>query len=338
MTTDTTAYEDDLSSSKPAIDEGEFTSVYAEADTASFRSSEATVNQPLAGDFKDKADAESNVVKNGSPNKKQNSTYKLFQHEDAAMIIQSTYRRFLDRRANERMKLQDCKADPVGSPSRESMGTSIEVRLCYLHSTLCTGYETWGGPHMSHKLEIPTFSHPKKKAWPCNIPHDIEVDPKCSSYKKTGMIAWRERALAYAFSQQLRICSKKKQIKSNSNEIGVGWSWLEQWMATRLLENTMMEDQLYKQIEAVRSHQTTGITKRVLDVAMEEKESCGSNDVSLRIEVGSVAAPKDVPRPTRNRNKTMRNISKRDAASSYLYPTESKVHLSAKPKIVQRNK
>ncbi|CAA2974840.1 Hypothetical predicted protein [Olea europaea subsp. europaea] len=45
--------EDDLSSFTPAIDEGEFTSVHAEADTASIRSSEATVNQPLAGDFKD---------------------------------------------------------------------------------------------------------------------------------------------------------------------------------------------------------------------------------------------------------------------------------------------
>ncbi|CAA2974843.1 Hypothetical predicted protein [Olea europaea subsp. europaea] len=66
--------EDDLSSFTPAIDEGEFTSVYAEADTASIRSSEATVNQPLAGDFKDQADAESNEGKYGRPKEKQNST------------------------------------------------------------------------------------------------------------------------------------------------------------------------------------------------------------------------------------------------------------------------
>ncbi|KAL2530026.1 protein IQ-DOMAIN 1-like [Forsythia ovata] len=85
---------------------------------ASIRSSEAT----------DKADAEINEVKNGSPKEKQNSTYKLFQQEDAAMIIQSAFRRFLERRANEEMKLPDCKKDPVGSPSRESMGTSIEVQ------------------------------------------------------------------------------------------------------------------------------------------------------------------------------------------------------------------
>ncbi|XP_022856173.1 uncharacterized protein LOC111377326 [Olea europaea var. sylvestris] len=46
--------EDDLSSFKPAIDEGEFTSVYAEADRASIRSSQATVNQPLGGDSRTK--------------------------------------------------------------------------------------------------------------------------------------------------------------------------------------------------------------------------------------------------------------------------------------------
>ncbi|CAA2998270.1 Hypothetical predicted protein [Olea europaea subsp. europaea] len=189
--------DDDLSSFTPAIDEGEFTSVYAEAETASIRSSEATVNQPLAGDFKDQADAESN---------------------------------------------------------------------------------------------------------------------------------------------ELRICSKKKQIKANSNETGVRWSWLERWIATRLPENAMMEDQRYKQIEAVSGHQTNGMRKRLLDIAMEEKESCGSNDVSLRIEVGSIAMSKDIPRPTKNRNKTTGNISKRDAASCYLCPREPKVHLSTKAKIVQRNK
>ncbi|CAA2974839.1 Hypothetical predicted protein [Olea europaea subsp. europaea] len=100
----------------------------------------------------------------------------------------------------------------------------------------------------------------------------------------------------------------------------------------------MMEDQRYKQIEAVSGHQTNGMRKRPLDIAMEEKESCGSNDVSLCIKVGSVAVSKDIPRPTKNRNKTTGNISKRDVASSYLCPREPKVHLSAKAKIVQRNK
>ncbi|KAL2529985.1 IQ-domain 33 [Forsythia ovata] len=312
--------EDDFSSSKPAIDEGEFTSVYAEADMASIRSSEATVNQPLPGDFKDKVDAESNEVKNGSPKDKENSTYKLFQQEDAAMIIQSAFRRFLERRANEGMKLPDCKKDPVGSPSRESTGTSIEVQ---------TGNSS---DIFSFQEESIAVHHPvrhESRAQVLKLQEDWDdstvssVISKMRIQNKMEAATRRERALAYAFSQQLRICSKKKQIKSNSNKTGVGWSWLERWMATRLPENTMMEDQMCKQIEAPSSQQTTGIRKRLLDVAMEEKESCGSNEVSLRVEVTSVAVPKDVPRTTKNRNKATRNVSKQCAASSYPCPKES---------------
>ncbi|CAA3011154.1 Hypothetical predicted protein [Olea europaea subsp. europaea] len=81
---------------------------------------------------------------------------------------------------------------------------------------------------------------------------------------------------------------------------------------------------MYKQIEADSSHKANGMRKRLRFIAIEEKESCGSNDVSLHIDVGSVAAPKDVPRPTKNRNKTARSISKQDATSSYLRLRESK--------------
>ncbi|CAA2974847.1 Hypothetical predicted protein [Olea europaea subsp. europaea] len=218
------------------------------------------------------------------------------------------------------MKLQYCKADPVGSPSRESMGTSIEV-------------QTGNSDIFSFQEESMSVHHParhRSRAQVLKLQEDWDdstvssVISKMRIQNKLEAATRRERALAYAFSQQLRICSKKKQIKFNSNETGVGWSWLERWMATRLPENTMMEDRMYKQIEAVSGHQTNRMRKRLLDMAMEEKESCGSNDVSLRIEVGSVAAPKDIPRPPKNRNKTIRNITKRDAASSYLCPRESK--------------
>ncbi|KAL2506223.1 IQ-domain 33 [Abeliophyllum distichum] len=311
--------EDDFSSSKPAIDEGEFTSVYAEADMASIRSSEATVNQPLPGDFRDKADAESNEVKNGSPKEKQNSTYKLFQQEDAAMIIQSAFRIFLERRANEGMKLPDCKKDPVGT-SRESMDTSIEVQTGNSSDIFSFQEESIAAHHpVRHKSRAQVLK--LQEDWDDSTVSS--VISKLRIQNKMEAATRRERALAYAFSQQLRICSKKKQIKSNSNETGVGWSWLDRWMATRLPENTMMEDQMCKQIEAVSSQQTTGIRKRLLDVAMEE-ESCGSNEVSLRVEVTSVAVPKDVQRPTKNRNKATRNVSKRCVASSNLCPKESK--------------
>lgn len=52
-----------------------------EEDTASILSSEATVNQP-APSF-------------DNTKEKENSTYKLFQQEDAAFIIQSAFRNFM---------------------------------------------------------------------------------------------------------------------------------------------------------------------------------------------------------------------------------------------------
>lgn len=96
------AAEDSASARNSTVDEAEFSSfrsnvatntstetkdvstVYAEEDTASVRSSEATVNQPLpvASELDNRK-------------QKQNSTYKLFQQEDAALIIQSAFKNFM---------------------------------------------------------------------------------------------------------------------------------------------------------------------------------------------------------------------------------------------------
>lgn len=68
---------------------------FAEEDTASIRSSEATVTQPIIQEIADERNK-----KNISNNEelwglKQNSTYQLFQQEDAATTIQSAFRNYL---------------------------------------------------------------------------------------------------------------------------------------------------------------------------------------------------------------------------------------------------
>lgn len=68
----------------------EFNSVLAEEDSASVKSSEATVTQPIVEDLTDKGDIQSVETK-----EKHNSMSKLFHEEDAAIIIQSAFRRFL---------------------------------------------------------------------------------------------------------------------------------------------------------------------------------------------------------------------------------------------------
>lgn len=55
----------------------------AEEDTAS----EATVNQPLQ--------EKPNCISEGKREEKQNSTFELFQQEDAALTIQSAFRNFM---------------------------------------------------------------------------------------------------------------------------------------------------------------------------------------------------------------------------------------------------
>lgn len=68
----------------------EFNSVLAEEDSASVKSSEATVTQPILEDFADKGEIQSEDTR-----EKQNSVSKLFHKEDAAIIIQTAFRGFL---------------------------------------------------------------------------------------------------------------------------------------------------------------------------------------------------------------------------------------------------
>lgn len=88
----------------------------------------------------------------------------------------------------------------------------------------------------------------------------------------------RERALAYAFSQQLRSSSSKKRA---TNEPNLGWSLLERWMATRLPESSSVEDYLEKKNADKRKPNTVMLKKHVFDATTAEEESCGSNDVPL---------------------------------------------------------
>lgn len=97
---------------------------------------------------------------------------------------------------------------------------------------------------------------------------------------KVEAMTRRERALAYAFSQQLRTCSKKKSSRFDASDPGKGWSWLERWMATRSPKNSMAEGCLRKHLEPTYNKRPINIRKR-LDVGFEEKESCGSNDVQI---------------------------------------------------------
>lgn len=99
----------------------------------------------------------------------------------------------------------------------------------------------------------------------------------------------------------------------------MGWSWLERWMATRLPESSLVESHINKQLEPFDSNQRLMLGKRFFDVAGEEKESCGSNEVSVQFDSFKVAAPKvkDVLKPNKKRLKAPRTVSRRKTVPSY---------------------
>ncbi|XP_074373584.1 protein IQ-DOMAIN 33-like [Apium graveolens] len=146
----------------------------------------------------------------------------------------------------------------------------------------------------------------------------------------------RERALAYAFSQQLRVCSKKKHTRSESDvESNMGWNWLERWMATRQQENCSTE--ITKQYDRPNRNQKSATRKRLLfDVAGEE-ESCGSNEVSIQLDNNSVSAfskeKEEYTKPLQDRLKPT-SVSRCKTLPSYHYAKET-VNLDAQINITK---
>ncbi|XWS36723.1 hypothetical protein CRYUN_Cryun20dG0110400 [Craigia yunnanensis] len=303
----------------------EFNSVLAEEDSTSVKSSEATVTQPISEGLRDQGENQIDETKPNTPEEKHNSISKLFHEEDAAMVIQSAFRHFLARRQNTEIETKDDKQEPLTgtqSPSRESIGTSIEVQTGNSVEVFSVQEESKA---VHHRLQQ------KPKAQVLRIKEDWDDSTVSSNISKMRIqnkleaMTRRERALAYAFSQQLRICSKRKQAKPDGTEQNMSWSWLERWMATRVPESSLGENNMSIQFEPVDNNQRFVVRKGIIDVAGEEKESCGSNEVSVQLESLSVTTPKenDGYRPSKNRLKATRSISRRKTVPSYQHSKES---------------
>lgn len=79
----------------------------------------------------------------------------------------------------------------------------------------------------------------------------------------------------------------------------MGWSWLERWMATRLPESSssLVESHAgstVQQVEPINSYQrVVMIRKRLFDGMGEEKESCGSNEMTVAFDSFSVTTEEE---------------------------------------------
>jgi hypothetical protein len=75
----------------------------------------------------------------------------------------------------------------------------------------------------------------------------------------------------------------------------VGWSWLERWMATRQAEP--VDDCMSRNADTGSARRVV-VVRRRHDLAVEEKETCASNDVS-----NGSGGRLSCHKPARNRSK-----------------------------------
>ncbi|KAL6874171.1 hypothetical protein ACP4OV_014253 [Aristida adscensionis] len=205
--------------------------------------------------------------------------------EDAATLIQSAFRALMARRQLQELKSRKERdgAEEPKSPTSASVAASVEVQVGESLSNLRLSDDSTSvhqrASQRSRPPPPPVFR--VKEEW-----DDSTVSSNVSRKRIQSRIeatTRRERALAYAFSQQLRSCggggAKKRSARwPEQAEFNVGWSWLERWMAARPAEPA--DDCMSRNADAGSARRVV-VVRRRHDAAVEEKESCGSNDVSL---------------------------------------------------------
>lgn len=313
----------------------EYNSVLAEKDLDSVLCSEVTVSQSIQEDLNDKGDTKSEETVENVTQERPNSNSKSLSEEEAAILIQSAFREFLSRRQNGEIRSKseiDEFSLVTESPDRKSMGTSIEVQTANSIEVFSVEGEQKGICHRVQRRTRTQFTK-QKEDW-----DDSTVSSYVSKMRMQNRMeasTRRERALAYAFSQQLRICSKRKLTKQSSMESNMSWSWLERWMATRVPETTSVESHAMNQYydPSNSTHKFTIMT-RFLDAAGEEKESCGSNEVPLHFDNYSINSQEEKvsfkPHTSKTNFKARRTVSRRKTVPSYQFHEEQ-------PKVIKKD-
>ncbi|KAL1225679.1 Protein IQ-DOMAIN 33 [Cardamine amara subsp. amara] len=287
----------------------EFNSVLADDDSVSLKSSEATVTQPLHVE-----DNQSEASETHIPKKHQTTPIsKLFLEEDAAVIIQSAFRSYMAIRRTKEVEEKFDKEESFSgeeSQGKVSMGTSLEVQTC--NSVKAASFRR-------KRVSANRRTLQNSKAQVLRIKEDWDDSTVSSTISKSRIqsrieaMTKRERALAYAFSQQLRICSKKKQIdRGSEDESNIGWSWLERWMATRVPDSISIEPRTNIQIDVATKNHTLVRKNRSFGVA-GELESCASNDLPLQSESISETQEQN----TKDLQTIKASISKRKSVPNY---------------------
>ncbi|KAL0915401.1 hypothetical protein M5K25_015814 [Dendrobium thyrsiflorum] len=299
----------------------EFNSILAEDDFSSLRSTEAAVMQSVEKVSRDEEVSMLSQTEgwiNQITKEEEKLKLNLSSQEKASIVIQSAFRGFRERKQYKELKLLD-KEDDGGDAEQQSEATEA------LSTIVQVGDFSEALEAQEAIVSVPQCELRRARSQMYRIKEQWDDSTLSSNVLKLRIqnrleaMTRRERALAYAFSQQLRACSKKKSSKSDSNDPGMGWSWLERWMATRPPENSIVDNCLSSHFDPIYNYKRPIVIKKRFDVSFEEKESCASNDVAISFH-GSVEASQVSSTgysPVKNMLKATKSVTKRRILSDY---------------------
>ncbi|KAM6599002.1 hypothetical protein CsatA_018611 [Cannabis sativa] len=188
--------------------------------------------------------------------------YGLSKEEIAAIKIQTTYRRYMTRRALRVLRgLARLKSLMQGQSVKRQVATTLRCMQTLarvqsqIHARRIKMSEENQALH--RQLQQKREKEIMGEKWVDSHQSKEQIEAKNLIKQEAAMR--REKALAYAFS--LQKTSKKSSKSTNHtfiepNNFHWGWSWLERWMATRPWERTNTLDN-YHELVSIKSSTTT---------------------------------------------------------------------------------
>lgn len=177
------------------------------------------------------------------------SNQEVSKEEYAAIVIQAAMRGFLCRRAVGCMKgstrlpdlaheqMKTVQTDMTSRCMQALIKVQARVRARQVQMSM-EGLVVQ--KQIQEKRQLQAYNVNSQEEWDHSTATIDELQAKLQSRQDAAMR--REKALAYAFSQQLRVCAHRKNQTVGDcidpDQPHLGWTWLERWMAARPSDNT----------------------------------------------------------------------------------------------------